>query len=496
MRRTVSLRAVMALLIAVVGLIGLTKGIVYAVGPPPPALPLSLTINTSGLSASSGVRGSSISETINVTAANGNGVTNRWGSSKFTVGADVQTCQVTSPTATADSTVDRSFTITAPSTAGTYAVSITVYEKNDCTTTGGKVSATKSLGNLTVSGSKTINPHADVIAEATSASGAVVTYTNATTTDSIDGSGTANCTPVSGSLFPLGDTTVTCTADDSAGNAAAPVTFKVTVQDKTIPVIDSHANIFVEAEGPGGTTVDYESPATTDAVDGDGTANCSPVSGSLFAMGVTTVECNATDSAGNEAEPVYFFVFVEDTTAPTFTINLITPSTNANIGSPITVATTDADDAVGPLTYLWEQVGGSDLSFGHNDQPITDVSAQKAGIYTIRLTLFDGAGNNSSKEVTLTFTAPTVPVTTPRQEAIKPALAFLNNNRSSRVANQNTPRAGIGEALKTEKTNEEKTSDVKASTTTKSKNVWPWILLGIGAIAAFAYYRLRQNNKN
>ncbi|MEY4747012.1 MAG: hypothetical protein RLZZ416_61 [Candidatus Parcubacteria bacterium] len=75
----------------------------------------------------------------------------------------------------------------------------------------------------------TIAPHADVQAAATSDQGAAVTYVSPATTDNIDAPGVATCAPPSGSSFPVGFTTVTCTAADAAGNAAAPVTFTVSV---------------------------------------------------------------------------------------------------------------------------------------------------------------------------------------------------------------------------------------------------------------------------
>ncbi|MFL6496044.1 MAG: HYR domain-containing protein, partial [Nitrososphaera sp.] len=62
-------------------------------------------------------------------------------------------------------------------------------------------------------------PSTELVAEATGANGAVVTYT-ATATDNIDGTIAANCTPASGSTFPLGTTKVDCSATDKAGNKA------------------------------------------------------------------------------------------------------------------------------------------------------------------------------------------------------------------------------------------------------------------------------------
>ncbi len=58
-----------------------------------------------------------------------------------------------------------------------------------------------------------------ITVDATSPSGAVVTY-DVSATDSQGGSGVASaiCNPPSGSTFPVGTTTVTCTATDNAGN--------------------------------------------------------------------------------------------------------------------------------------------------------------------------------------------------------------------------------------------------------------------------------------
>lgn len=76
---------------------------------------------------------------------------------------------------------------------------------------------------------------ASITAEATSASGAAVPYT-ATATDDFDPSPVVSCSPASGSTFPLGTTTVTCTATDAAGNSSSG-SFTVTVQDTTAPAV-------------------------------------------------------------------------------------------------------------------------------------------------------------------------------------------------------------------------------------------------------------------
>src|SRR6185503_12459916 len=66
---------------------------------------------------------------------------------------------------------------------------------------------------VTVTSSNTppvVTVPANITREATSPSGAVVTFT-ATATDAQDGPRTPVCTPPSGSTFPIATTTVTCT---------------------------------------------------------------------------------------------------------------------------------------------------------------------------------------------------------------------------------------------------------------------------------------------
>jgi hypothetical protein len=62
----------------------------------------------------------------------------------------------------------------------------------------------------------------------TGTGGAVVTYTAPSAEDAVDGSVPVTCTPASGSTFPLGQSVVTCSAMDNAGNIAT-TTFNVYV---------------------------------------------------------------------------------------------------------------------------------------------------------------------------------------------------------------------------------------------------------------------------
>jgi Tol biopolymer transport system component len=73
---------------------------------------------------------------------------------------------------------------------------------------------------------------ADMVVEAASEQGTVVTYT-VTAQDDRDGTVPVECTPASGSTFPVGVTTVECTATDADGNIAT-ASFTITVQESPL----------------------------------------------------------------------------------------------------------------------------------------------------------------------------------------------------------------------------------------------------------------------
>jgi hypothetical protein len=126
----------------------------------------------------------------------------------------------------------------------------------------------------------------------------VVSYA-ATVSDVVDGSLAVSCSPASGSLFPLGDTRVECSASDSRGNSATGQFF-VTVHDTTPPVLNLPSGLVAEATGPAGVAVDWMATAT-DLVDLAVDLVCDPPSGATFPIGTTPVNCMARDDSGNLA---------------------------------------------------------------------------------------------------------------------------------------------------------------------------------------------------
>jgi hypothetical protein len=193
------------------------------------------------------------------------------------------------PTAITADTRGTTLTCTATSDGGTASASVTV--KRDATP-------------------PTINVPSAVSAEATSAAGAPVVYSVSVV--DLDPSPTWTCGPRSGSLFPLGSTTVACTATDAAGNTAS-ASFVVTVADTTAPSLSLPTSFAVDATSPGGAVVSYVATAT-DGVDAAPTVACEPVSSATFPIGTSIVTCTATDASGNRASG-RFAVTVKDATA-------------------------------------------------------------------------------------------------------------------------------------------------------------------------------------
>lgn len=137
----------------------------------------------------------------------------------------------------------------------------------------------------------------DVITEATSASGAIANYSFGLF-DDYDRFPTATYSIPSGTLFPIGTTSVTVTARDASGNTRVQ-NFNVIVVDNP-PNLSLPGDIVTNATSATGAAVTYFASAN-DVISGPEPVQCSPASGSTFPIGTTNVNCSATDGAGNTA---------------------------------------------------------------------------------------------------------------------------------------------------------------------------------------------------
>jgi len=108
----------------------------------------------------------------------------------------------------------------------------------------------------------------------------------------------------SGSVFPLGPTPVEVVAFDDIGNASNAI-FYITVVDTTPPTLTLTANITAEAASPTGANVNFPAATAIDLVTPTPAISYSQNSGTLFPVGVTTVNVTAADAVGNARQGAF-----------------------------------------------------------------------------------------------------------------------------------------------------------------------------------------------
>jgi HYR domain len=202
-------------------------------------------------------------------------------------------------TASATDDVDGSVDVTCtPESGSTFALGSTTVNCEAQDTAGNQATGSFSV-TIQDKTAPTLELPADITQEATSASGADVTYT-ASANDNIDGPITPECTPASGSTFPLGTTPVNCSATDNAGNQATG-SFNVIVQDTTKPVIQVTSTISNGQEFYFGDVPSAPTCSATDTGSSGVNSDGCKVSGYSTAVGSYTLIFTATDNAGNTA---------------------------------------------------------------------------------------------------------------------------------------------------------------------------------------------------
>ncbi|HEX8619038.1 MAG TPA: FG-GAP-like repeat-containing protein [Thermoanaerobaculia bacterium] len=189
--------------------------------------------------------------------------------------------------------------------------------------------------------------------------------------------------------------------------------------DAVPPVLSLPANITAEATSPAGAAVTWTATAT-DAVSGSVAVQCTPASGSTFAIGTTTVNCSAKDAANNIANGS-FSVTVRDTTAPAVTSISATPNT---LGAPnhkmvavrVTIASKDSVDAAPAARIISVSSNEPQNGLGDGDTgrdwnitgPLTlELRAERSGngngrIYTITVQVTDRSGNATTATTQVT----------------------------------------------------------------------------------------------
>jgi uncharacterized repeat protein (TIGR03803 family) len=211
----------------------------------------------------------------------------------------------------------------------------------------------------------------NIVTECTG-SGAIVPFTVTATNLCSTNAPKLHCTPPSTTLFPVGTTTVHCTAYDNAGDYDT-CSFTVTVVDTTPPAITCPSNIVVSACT--NIQVFYTNTVSDTCCGTNVIVVCRPPSGNYFAPGTTTpVNCVATDCNGN-SNSCTFTVTVLCTNCVPAPTNLVlwlpfdetNGTTSANLASP-----TNYGRRVGNPTPVRGAYVANSLSFnGTTNQYVT-----------------------------------------------------------------------------------------------------------------------------
>jgi hypothetical protein len=240
-----------------------------------------------------------------------------------------------------------------------------------------------------------IVPENIVVVNNTGVCGAVVSWNVPTVTDANPDLLVQTAGPVSGSIFPVGTTTVTYEATDAAGNNSA-ASFTVTVNDTEAPVIAPVSPVVTGTDaGVCEATVVITAPAATDNClpgTATGTRSDAQALNAKYPKGVTTITWTYSDGVNN-AVAVQQTVTVNDTELPkwttptgsldrTFYCGQLTALSNAQALVPLA-----SDNCGGAITI--SKISGSPIPTGLNG----------AVTYTNTWIATDAAGNISVQYV-------------------------------------------------------------------------------------------------
>lgn len=242
--------------------------------------------------------------------------------------------------------------------------------------------------------------------------GAVVNYATPTTS----GSCTITCSPASGTFFPVGTTSVTCS--NGIGDSCS---FTVTVKDTQPPVITTcpasrtvPPDTNCQAAVPNVTGEVVASDNCTPA--GSLTITQSPAAGTLVGVGTTTITITVKDASGNSTTCTTNFTV---TGTPSVLVS-VTPTTAAR-GSTVTATGAFANCASTAQTVtlvfnattpcspptVFGTVGPFTLQPGERgsrSSPFTIPSFACTGLYTLTVDLYVGGTKVATSSTQLTVT--------------------------------------------------------------------------------------------
>lgn len=195
-------------------------------------------------------------------------------------------------------------------------------------------------------------------------------------------------------VFPVGDTFVTYTATDAAGNTAS-ATQKVTVIDNTPPVVTAPANITVGNDlNSCSATLNPGAATATDNCAGvsspTGTRSDTQALSAAYPKGTTTITWTATDGHGNSASATQT-VTVNDTQGPTVNVPadivVLLPVNTSATSMAVSYTVTATDNCPGTVALNVSPASGSVFSVGTT---------------TVTATATDAAGNTTTSTFNVT----------------------------------------------------------------------------------------------
>lgn len=242
-------------------------------------------------------------------------------------------------------------------------------------------------------GRLTITVPAPLRVEAQGPGGSRVLF-EASARDPRQGPRPVRCEPRSGSLFPMGQTTVTCRATDAEGKNVAG-RFLVSVQDSSAPALQLPDRLVVKTSRDAEKRIEFQAGAR-DRVDGTVAIECHPSSGSLFAVGSTTVRCSSTDSRGNRADGRFVVTLdvAHSDRAPHLALRDLRAEATSLRGAAVKFRATATDDIDGDIPAACTPRAGSTFAFGTT---------------IVRCRATDSAGQSTTSSFTVTVSDTTPP---------------------------------------------------------------------------------------
>ena len=240
----------------------------------------------------------------------------------------------------------------------------------------------------------------------------------------------------SGSVFPLGETTVTVTATDELGNSTEAA-FVVTVEDVTPPTITCPEAITVKTDGTivsdasnfvtsteavscTQVSINTNTPISTDDCTPLLVTTPNPNNPTTFAIGQTTISYTAQDNSGNTSS-CQVNITVEGIP---LVANIVASANPICSGGEVTVSIADAPEGI---TFAW---AGPSFSSTESNPSITDFGVANAGTYTV--TIQDTQGCQATGTIAIALAAqPNVTISGTTQVCQGDALGLLADDTNN-----------------------------------------------------------------